>query len=405
MKTKGKDLKPHIGIFGRRNNGKSSFINLLTGQNTAIVSEHAGTTTDPVKKSVEIFGIGPAVIIDTAGIDDIGDLGKLRIEKTLQVFQAIDMAIILISGNIFGNFEEQLISECNQFDIPYIIIHNKSDIEPPNLMCVEKVKEASGIEVLEFSVLQPTRFYEIVEEIKTTIPQTAYVNPSLFKGIVKPKDVVLLVTPIDSEAPVGRMILPQVMAWRDLLDNDCICMSVKETELEDFFKLGITPTLVVTDSQVFDFVSSIVPENVLLTGFSIVFSKYRGDFEAFLNGTPHIDLLQDNDYVLILESCTHHVSCDDIGRYKIPNWLQKHTGKKLNFDVVAGLSQVENPPEKYKLVIQCGGCMITRKQLMSRLKPYIKSGIPVTNYGMAIAWVNGIFERATQAFKHLKNND
>ncbi|MBS4013405.1 MAG: [FeFe] hydrogenase H-cluster maturation GTPase HydF [Bacteroidetes bacterium] len=402
---KGKDLKPHIGIFGRRNNGKSSFINLLTGQNIAIVSDHPGTTTDPVKKSVEIFGVGPAIIIDTAGIDDSGDLGKLRIEKTLQVIPTIDLGIILIAANIFGEFEENLVKQFNYYDIPYLIVHNKSDIEAIKLEFSDNVKQITGKIPFSFSNVKPENFNELVELIKTSIPETAYAKPSLFKGTVKPKDVVLLVTPIDSEAPEGRMILPQVMAWRDVLDNDCICVSVKETELEDFFKLGIKPALVVTDSQVFNYVSKIVPENIMLTSFSIVFSKLRGDFDAFLKGTPTIDNLKDGDKVLILESCTHHVSCDDIGRFKIPKWLEKHTGKKLEFDIVAGLSAVNNPVNNYALVIQCGGCMVTRKQIISRLKPFEHADIPITNYGMAIAWVNGIFERVTQPFKALYNND
>lgn len=402
---KGKDLKPHIGIFGRRNSGKSSLINLLTGQQVAIVSEHAGTTTDPVKKSVEIFGIGPAIIIDTAGIDDEGTLGELRIKKSLQTIPTIDMGIILLSDNLFGEFEEQLIKDFHYYDIPYVFVHNKSDLASMSEDFASAVKKRTGISPYPFSVVKPVDFDSLIEKIKDCIPQSAYVMPSLFKGVVKPKDIVLLVTPIDSEAPEGRMILPQVMAWRDLLDNDCICMSVKDTELADFMKLGIRPALVVTDSQVFEFVSKTIPEDIMLTGFSIVFSKLRGDFQAFLDGTPAISQLKDGDKILILESCTHHVSCDDIGRYKIPGWLKKHTGKELHFDIVPGLAPIENPTESYALVIQCGGCMVTRKQLTARLKPFILANIPVTNYGMAIAWCNGIFERATSVFKNLNNND
>ncbi len=400
---RGKDTKPHIGIYGRRNNGKSSFINLLTGQSIAIVSDHPGTTTDPVKKSVEIFDVGPAIIIDTAGIDDEGDLGKLRIEKTMKTVPTIDMGIILLAENKFGDFEKQLIKRFQYYDVPYVLIHNKSDVEKPTADFIDKVKQFTGKEIFTFSIMKPDNFEDLLKEIKQTIPETAYVNPSLFKDIVKPKDIVLLVTPIDSEAPVGRMILPQVMAWRDLLDNDCICMSVKESELEDFFKLNIKPALVVTDSQAFNFVSKIVPKEIMLTGFSVVFSKLKGDFDAFLEGTPSIDKLQDGDKVLILESCTHHVSCDDIGRFKIPGWLEEHTGKKLEFDVVPGLADIEKPPETYKLIIQCGGCMVTRKQIISRLKPFVKASVPVTNYGMTIAWVNGIFERAVEPFLKSKN--
>ncbi|OFX88707.1 MAG: [FeFe] hydrogenase H-cluster maturation GTPase HydF [Bacteroidetes bacterium GWF2_33_16] len=402
---KGKDLKPHIGIFGRRNNGKSSFINLLTGQNVAIVSDHPGTTTDPVKKSVEIFGVGPAIIIDTAGIDDSGDLGKLRIEKTMQVIPTIDLGIIILAENQFGVYENLLIEQFAYYDIPYIIVHNKTDIDPITCEFSQAIHQITGITPFSFSTKDPSNLEDLVKLIKQTIPETAYIKPTLLKGIVKPKDIVLLVTPIDSEAPEGRMILPQVMAWRDVLDNDCICISVKETELEDFFKLGIKPALVVTDSQAFDFVSKIVPQDVMLTGFSVLFSKLRGDFHTFLKDTYAIDKLQDGDKVLILESCTHHVSCDDIGRFKIPNWLKKYTGKDLEFDTFSGLSDINKPIDSYKLVVQCGGCMVTRKQLVSRLKPFIHAGIPVTNYGMAIAFMNGIFERVTEPFKNVVIND
>lgn len=396
---KGKDLKPHIGIFGRRNTGKSSLINLLTGQNTAIVSEYAGTTTDPVKKSVEIISVGPAVIIDTAGIDDTGDLGKLRIEKSMQVIPTIDLGILVLSSNRYGEFEKLLIFEFKKFEIPFIIVHNKSDEVQANDSIIQQIKSETGISTFNFSALKPDKLDDLVNLIKTTIPENSYNKPKLFADIVKPKDVVLLVTPIDSSAPEGRMILPQVMSWRDLLDNDCICMSVKESELEDFFQLGIKPALVVTDSQAFNYVSKIVPKDILLTGFSIVFSRLKSDFEACLEGTPMIDNLQNGDKVLILESCTHHVSCDDIGRFKIPGWIRKHTGKDIEFEIISGLSDIKADIHSYKLIIQCGGCMVTRKQILSRLKPFIDAGIPVTNYGMTIAWVNGIFDRVTEVFK------
>jgi [FeFe] hydrogenase H-cluster maturation GTPase HydF len=281
-----------------------------------------------------------------------------------------------------------------------MVLHNKADVKALSPTLASELKQKYGVEILDFSTTNPESKEPLIELLKTTIPKTAYADVSLFKGIVKPKDVVLLVTPIDSEAPEGRMILPQVMAWRDVLDNDCICMSVKESELEDFFKLGIKPNLVVTDSQAFEFVSSIVPPDVPLTGFSVVFARYRGDFEKYLEGTPAIDRLQDGDKVLILESCTHQVSCEDIGRYKIPNWLQKHTGKKLHFDVVAGFSDMLSEASSYKLVIQCGGCVVTAKQLKGRLKPFVDAGVPVTNYGLAIAYVNGIFDRVTQPFRN-----
>ncbi len=395
---KGKDLKPHIGIFGRRNNGKSSLINYLTEQNTAIVSDVAGTTTDPVKKSVEIFGIGPAIIVDTAGIDDSGELGNLRVDKTLKVIPTIDMAIVVIIDNDLGDYEEKLIAYLDNYEVPYLFIHNKSDVCPLSPELKNRIEMKYKSNVLEFNTFDTGLKENLIDLINRTIPETIYINNSLFGYIVKSKDVVLLVTPIDSEAPVGRMILPQVMAWRDVLDNDCICVSVKENELEDFLKKGLKPDLVVTDSQVFDYVSKRVPPDILLTSFSIVFAHFRGNFKAYLDGTPHIDKLNDGDKVLILESCTHQVSCEDIGRFKIPNWIKKHTGNNPEFIVAAGLADIPGNIDDYALVIQCGGCVVTQKQLKGRLKPFIERNIPVTNYGMAIAWMNGIFERVTKPF-------
>ncbi len=395
---KGKDLKPHIGIYGRRNNGKSSLINYLTGQNTAIVSDQPGTTTDPVKKSVEIFGVGPAIIIDTAGIDDVGDVGILRVDKAQKTISVIDLAILVITNNVFDRYEKELIDKFKEFSVPFIIVHNKSDIEKLSSGLNDLIAKEYGVGVIDFSTKDEAAKENLIRLIKQAIPPSAYVQTSMFKGVIKPKEVVLLITPIDSEAPEGRMILPQVMAWRDVLDNDAICMSVKESELEDFLKLGVKPALAVTDSQAFDYVSKVIPEDVPLTSFSIVLARYRGNFDKYLEGTPAIDSLQENDKVLILESCTHQVSCEDIGRYKIPKWLQEHTGKKLSFKVISGLSDIEGDIKDYKLVVQCGGCVVTRKQLTGRLKPFIENNIPVTNYGLAIAWVNGIFKRVTQPF-------
>ena len=388
----------YIGIFGRRNSGKSSLINLLTGQDIAIVSDKPGTTTDPVSKSVEIFGIGPVILIDTAGIDDAGELGEKRIKKSLEVIKKVDCAILLISENLFTDFEQNLINQFNEFEIPYLIVHNKSDISSLNKDTIAEIRKYSSSDILDFSTVNDEKKEELISLIKETIPTTSYQKPSLLGDLVKPKDVVLLITPIDSEAPDGRMILPQNMAIRDVLDNDCITVVVKETELLDFLKLGIRPVLAVTDSQAFEYVSKHIPEDIPLTSFSIVFARMKGDFEKYLEGTPHISQLNDGDRVLILESCTHQVSCDDIGRIKIPKLLQQFTGKQLHFDFVSGLSELTNQVENYSLVIQCGGCMVTRKQLLNRLKPYIESGIPVTNYGMTLAYVNGIFERATASF-------
>lgn len=396
---KGKDLKPHIGIFGRRNFGKSSLINALTGSDVAIVSEIAGTTTDPVKKSMEIFGIGPAIIIDTAGIDDKGDLGEKRIAKTLDVIKQIDCAMLVIANNTFGEFEEMLIQKFDKHKVAYLIVNNKTDVEPLRNETIRKIQQLTTASIVEFSAVTNFNIEGIIEALKSTIPETTYQNPSLLRGIINRGDIVMLITPVDSEAPDGRMILPQVMAIRDVLDNDAINIVVKETEAELFLqKTGIKPKLVITDSQAFGFVNKIIPADIPLTGFSVAYAHMRGPFDEYVKGAKKIAVLKDDDKILILESCTHQVSCEDIGRFKIPRWLKEFTKKQLEFDVVAGLSEIKNPITDYALVIQCGGCMITRKQVFSRLSDAIEAGVPVTNYGLAIAYMNGIFDRAIAPF-------
>lgn len=401
--SKGKDNKPHIGIYGRRNVGKSSFINALTGIEVAIVSEIAGTTTDPVKKSIEIFGIGPAILIDTAGIDDSGELGEKRIEKTLASITHIDAAILLISNNGFGSFEHQLIKEFNNSEIDYLIVHNKEDLEELSEETFMRIKSFTGAPVEVCSVLKSKNIGEVIELLKITIPKTAYQKTTLLGDIIGKNDIVMLITPIDSEAPDGRMILPQAMAIRDVLDNHAVSIVLKETEVESFFKkTNLKPDLVITDSQAFKFVAEIIPREIPLTGFSVVFAHMRGPFEAYINGVKKLSNLENGDRILILESCTHQVSCEDIGRFKIPNWIRKFSGKELEFDVAAGLSEIKKPITAYQLVIQCGGCMITKKQLINRLKPALDAHIPVTNYGLAIAYMNGILDRAIEPFIHKK---
>lgn len=393
-----KDLKPHIGIFGRRNNGKSSIINKLTGQDIAIVSDFAGTTTDPVKKSMEIFGIGPAVIIDTAGIDDYGELGTKRVEKTYQTIKNIDCAILVITNNEFDTPEIELINRFTENDIPFLVIHNKSDIIPIDTSLKSRIEHDYNTKVLDFNTINGDTS-TLTELLKKTIPETSYHKPSLLGDIIKPKDVVVLVTPIDAEAPDGRMILPQVMAIRDVLDNDCICVVVKETNLQDYFeKITCKPALVVTDSQVFAMVNKIVPHEIPLTSFSIVLARLRGDFDNYAKGTSFLSQLKDDDKILMLESCTHQVNCEDIGRYKIPNLIRKFTKKNISFDYVSGLAPIENI-EQYAMVIQCGGCMVTRKQLINRTNMAVNKNIPISNYGMTLAYLNGIFDRAMEPFR------
>ena len=404
---KGKDQKPHIGIYGRRNNGKSSLINALAGQDIAIVSDHPGTTTDPVKKSFEITGFGPVVLVDTAGIDDSGELGDKRVNRTIRTFDIVDLALLVVTKNSWGKYEDGIIKKLSAEDIPYIIIHNKSDLEEPSSEFIEKIKSLTGKDPFEFSTIDKRNYEKLIELIRITIPENSYKNPSLLGDLIRYGDIVILITPIDVEAPAGRLILPQVQAIRDILDNDAVAIVLKEREVDVFLKkTKIKPALAITDSQVFVKADASIPSDIPLTSFSIMLARYKGDFESYLKGTPKISDLQDGSRVLLLESCTHHVACDDIGRTKIPRWVSNFTGKNIDYDVVAGLDVLPRPITDYSLVIQCGGCMITRKQLHSRLNIAIRAGVPVTNYGMAIAYVQGIYKRAIAPFmKEYGNRD
>lgn len=403
--VKGKDAKPHIGIFGRRNNGKSSLINALAGQEVAIVSDYAGTTTDPVKKSMEISGIGPVILIDTAGIDDLGELGNKRVAKTRGVLKIIDMAILVITDNKFEDFEKDLVTEFNDKAVPFFIVHNKSDISPLQNNLFEQLKKVEKINAVDFNTIDKSNINEIITLMQKTIPESAYKSRSLIGDLLSYGDVVMLITPIDIEAPEGRMILPQVQAIRDILDNDCIAVVVKEREVDTYIrKMEPKPKLVITDSQVFLKADASIPKEISLTSFSIMLARHKGDFENYLKGTPHLSKLKDGDRLLILESCTHHVSCDDIGRIKIPRWISNFTGKKLEYDVVSGLNDLPRDIHDYAMVIQCGGCVITQKQIINRLKPAVDAGIPVTNYGMAIAYIHGIYERAVAPFVKIQES-
>jgi [FeFe] hydrogenase H-cluster maturation GTPase HydF len=386
---KNSNSSPHIGIFGRRNNGKSALINALTGQEIAIVSDIAGTTTDPVKKSMEISGIGPIVLIDTAGLDDTGELGKKRIEKTENVLKHIDLAIIVLNNYHFDELEKEWITKLRALDTPFIIVNNKSDIIDIENVIIENET------VISLSAKTGKGVQTLIEALKNKIPVSAYHTHSLLEGIVKENDTVLLITPIDSEAPEGRLILPQVQIIRAILDQNATAIVLKETNVGEWVNHSLTPNLVITDSQIFKTVAPLIPPHIPLTSFSIVLARFKGDYENYLKGTPQIENLKDGDSVLILESCTHLSSCEDIGRVKIPKWLAEYTGKNLHFDFVSGLTPVENM-EKYALVIQCGGCMITKKQIINCLKPAVDAGVPITNYGMLIAYLTGIFDRATK---------
>ncbi len=403
--SKGKDAKPHIGIFGRRNNGKSSLINALAGQDIAIVSDHAGTTTDPVKKSMEINSMGAVILIDTAGIDDVGELGQKRIHKTKEALKTVDLAILVITANSFGDFETDLINDFNEYAIPYFILHNKSDLELISESLNNYIINNFNVPVINFSSVKKDNTEEIIKTIRKLLPETAYRTQSLIGDLISYGDTVLLITPIDIEAPEGRLILPQVQVIRDVLDNDGIAVVCKEREVDTYIsKMNPKPKLVVTDSQVFLKADASVPKDIPLTSFSIILARQKGDFSNYIKGTLYLSKLKDGDRVLILESCTHHVSCDDIGRMKIPRWLTNYSGKKLEYDVVSGLNTLPRDIHDYAIVIQCGGCVITRKQVVNRLKPAVDAGIPVTNYGMAIAYVHGIYDRAVAPFLQLEKD-
>lgn len=398
--SKGKDVKPHIGIFGRRNYGKSSLINTLANQDIAIVSDVPGTTTDPVKKSMEIADLGPVILVDTAGIDDDSDLGQKRIKKSVLQISQIDLAILVIVNNVFERFEEELIQSFSKHEVPYLIVQNKIDLFPIDQIKSDALAARLQVPLIHFSCLNKDNASLLHQEINKMMPRNALHFNSLVGDIIKKDDVVLLVTPIDSEAPVGRMILPQVQLIRDVLDNHAVVVTLRETELEKYIKvMHPKPVLVVTDSQAFEFVNSIVPPEIPLTGFSVVLARQKGNFEAYLAGTPKLAQLKDGDRILLLESCTHHVSCDDIGQVKIPKWLDKFTNKNLEYEMVSGLEDLKRPITDYALLIQCGGCVITQKQVKNRLRPAIEAGIPVTNYGLAIAFIHGIFDRAAAPFR------
>lgn len=396
---KGRESTPHIGIFGIRNQGKSSLINKIAGQEIAIVSDVPGTTTDPVKKSIELPGIGAVVLIDTAGADDIGHIGEKRADKTLEIIKQIDLAILVISNNQLTETDRYLIEEFRKNDVAFIVVHNKSDLTSIDSEFRNHIETELDTDIIAISCTKDKDLSLIVSSIRKHMPESAFKTKSMLSDLVRYGDIVLLVTPIDIEAPEGRLILPQVQAIRDILDNDAIAIVLKERELDSFLKnTQIKPKLVVTDSQVLLKVSSSIPDDIPLTGFSILLARFKGDFEAYLEGTPKISELENGDRILMLESCTHLVSCDDIGRVKLPRWIINYTGKNLEFDFVAGLDKLVRPIEDYALVVQCGGCVVTRKQIMNRLSPAKKHNIPITNYGMAIAYVQGVYQRAIVPF-------
>lgn len=399
MKTL-KSLRLHIGIFGKTNVGKSAFLNRITNQDISIVSEIAGTTTDVVEKSMELLPVGAVVFLDTAGINDTTALGKERIEKTMKVINRTDVAVIICDYKGFDEYEIGLVKKFEELKIPFMVVVNKSDIEEISDVALEKIKSVVG-ENTPILKTSATSDKEIVFKFKAKLvkmlPEDFVNSPKIVGDLVPPKRTVILVIPIDKEAPKGRIILPQVQTIRDLLDSDCLSYSVKVSELaEAINNLKESPALVVTDSQAFREVSQIVPENIPLTSFSILFARLKGDLKAFAEGAKAIDELKDGDKVLILESCTHHAIEDDIGRVKIPNLLLKKTGKNLVIDNYAG----HDLPDisKYNLIIHCGACMTNKREVLSRILLANEKGIPITNYGMTISYCLGIMDRAMKIF-------
>lgn len=379
----------HIGIFGRRNAGKSSLINALTGQELAIVSEVEGTTTDPVSKAMELLPLGPVVIIDTPGLDDVGELGKLRINKTYQVLNKTDIAILVIDAALgMNDFDKAILERIKDKNIPYVIVYNKCEL-------------AEVSENDENSIYVSTVTGENIKELKELLPTLVKENKAEYPIIsdkVVSDDSVVLVIPIDSSAPKGRLILPQQQTIRELLECGCTTLVCRDTELEQTLaKLREAPKYVITDSQAFKKVSPVVKSDICLTSFSILFARHKGNLEQLVKGASKLDSLNDGDCILISEGCTHHRQCGDIGTVKLPAWIRKYTNKEISFEFTSG-TEFPYDLSKYSLVIHCGGCMLNEREMKYRIKCAADQGVPITNYGMTIAHTNGILRRSLEIF-------
>lgn len=383
----------HIGFFGKRNAGKSSVVNAVTGQELAVVSDVKGTTTDPVYKAMELLPIGPVMIIDTPGIDDVGMLGELRIRKTKQVLNKTDVAILVIDSTTGKSPEdEELIMFFQEKNINYLIVYNKMDLL--------EVCPASG----EQEIFVSAKDKKNIETLKERIAALAPVENQKLKivaDLINPSDFIVLVTPIDKAAPKGRLILPQQQTIRDILEADATAIVVKEYELrETLSNLGKKPKLVITDSQVFAKVSADTPKDIMLTSFSILFARYKGLLEEAVKGAAAIETLEDGDHVLISEGCTHHRQCDDIGQVKLPRWIKNYTGKQVNFEFTSGGEFYEDLT-KYKMIVHCGGCMLPEREVKFRMKCAEDQRVPITNYGILIAYIQGILKRSLEPFPHI----
>jgi len=397
MQKTPKGFRLHVGIFGRRNVGKSSLLNAITRQQVSIVSEFAGTTTDPVEKPMELLPLGPVLFIDTAGIDDVGALGQLRVQKTRQVFDRTDLAVLVADAAEWGEFEEKALAEFATRETPAIVVFNKTDQAEPPVAVIEELW-AKGVPVVRTSATSGAGILDFRQALLDNAPDDFVNNPTILGDLVGPGEIAILVVPIDKEAPKGRLIMPQVQSIRDLLDNDAYCMVVKERELRAAIEnLRKPPKLVVTDSQAFLKVAADTPREVPMTSFSILFSRFRGDLITQVQGTLGIDELRTGDRVLIAEACSHHPIAEDIGRVKIPRWLTQYVGGKLEFTHVQGHDFPEDL-SPYKLVVHCGACTINRREMLSRIMRCRQAAVPFTNYGLTIAYSLGIFERALEPF-------
>lgn len=393
----------HISFFGKRNAGKSSVINAVTGQDLAIVSSVMGTTTDPVYKTMELLPLGPVMVIDTPGIDDEGELGALRIRKSYQVLNKTDIAILVIDSTAGKGEEElELIHRFHKKGIPYLIVYNKID-----LLSTEKIKDlAMSVRAGEVlvSASDGMNIQELKEKIASLKPEDTHKYP-LIQDLIEPLDLVILVVPIDKAAPKGRLILPQQQTIRDILERGALSLVVRDTELKStldhFLAQGVCPKLVVTDSQAFARVSKNVPENITLTSFSILFSRYKGELEIQLKGIAALSSIEDGDRILIAEGCTHHRQCGDIGTCKMPEWIRNYTGKKPVFEFTSG-TEFPDDVSSYKMVVHCGGCMLNEREMKYRIACCQDQGVPITNYGILIAQVTGILKRSLGPFPEMQ---
>lgn len=392
----------HISFFGKRNAGKSSVINAVTGQDLAIVSSVMGTTTDPVYKTMELLPLGPVMVIDTPGIDDEGELGALRVRKSYQVLNKTDIAILVIDSTAGKGEEElELIHRFHKKGIPYLIVYNKID-----LLSTEKIKDlAMSVRAGEVlvSASDGMNIQELKEKIASLKPEDTHKYP-LIQDLIEPLDLVILVVPIDKAAPKGRLILPQQQTIRDILERGALSLVVRDTELKStldhFLAQGVCPKLVVTDSQAFARVSKAVPENITLTSFSILFSRYKGELETQLKGIAALSSIEDGDRILIAEGCTHHRQCGDIGTCKMPEWIRNYTGKKPVFEFTSG-TEFPDDVSSYKMVVHCGGCMLNEREMKYRIACCQDQGVPITNYGILIAQVTGILKRSLGPFPEM----